>query len=193
MSEVSPTSADNAATPPARRNWVRFLPLGIFAALAWFLLRGLSLDPREIPTPLKDKPAPEFRLESLEVPGKFLARKDMLGKVWMINFWGTWCTVCREEHPVLIEFARSGTIPIIGVDYKDERTAAIRWLGRLGNPYTETVFDEPGGVSIDYGVSAAPETFLIDKQGVIRFKQTGAVTPEILRDQILPLIKKLES
>ena len=181
-----------AAGAPASGAYLRaLLPLAVFAALAAVLYVGLHRDPREIPSPLIDKPAPDFALPTLSEPGRVLARKDLLGKVWLINFWGTWCVVCREEHPVLIDFARTHQVPIIGVDYKDERSAALQWLARLGNPYTDTVFDEPGRVSIDYGVSAAPETFLIDKQGVIRFKQTGAVTPELLRDRILPLIEKL--
>jgi len=117
----------------------------------------------------------------------------MLGKVWLLNAWASWCVACREEHPVLIEFARSATIPIIGLNYKDTRVDGMRWLAQFGNPYTTSAYDEAGRVGIDYGVYAVPETFLIDKQGVVRFKQIGPVTPELLREKILPLIQRLNA
>jgi cytochrome c biogenesis protein CcmG/thiol:disulfide interchange protein DsbE len=176
-----------------RKSLAFLLPLAVFLAIAVFLFKGLWLDPREIPSPLIDKPAPDFRLESLEKPGRLVDRKDMLGKVWLLNAWASWCVACREEHPVLIEFARSATIPIIGLNYKDTRVDGMRWLAQFGNPYTTSAYDEAGRVGIDYGVYAVPETFLIDKQGVVRFKQIGPVTPELLREKILPLIQRLNA
>jgi len=169
------------------------LPLLVFVAISGFLLKGLWLDPREIPSPLINKPAPDFHLESLETPGKIVDRKDMLGKVWMLNAWASWCVACREEHPVLVEFSRSAAIPIVGLNYKDTRMEGMRWLAQFGNPYVTSVFDEAGRVGIDYGVYAVPETFLIDKQGVVRFKQIGPVTPELLEKTILPLIRRLDA
>ena len=176
-----------------RKSLAFLLPLAVFLAISVFLFKGLWLDPREIPSPLIDKPAPDFRLESLETPGRLVDRKDMLGKVWLLNAWASWCVACREEHPVLVEFARSATIPIIGLNYKDTRVDGMRWLAQFGNPYTTSAYDEAGRVGIDFGVYAVPETFLIDKQGVVRFKQIGPVTPELLREKILPLIQRLNA
>lgn len=173
---------------------LRFLlPLFVFLAIAGFLLKGLWLDPREIPSPLIDKPAPDFRLQSLEDPTRQLERKDMLGKVWLLNAWASWCVACREEHPVLVQFARSAAVPIVGLNYKDTRVDGMRWLAQFGNPYVMSLYDEAGRVGIDFGVYAVPETFLIDKQGVVRFKQIGPVTPELLREKILPLIQHLNA
>jgi cytochrome c biogenesis protein CcmG/thiol:disulfide interchange protein DsbE len=176
-----------------RKSLAVFLPLAVFLIIAWFLYQGLYKDPREIPSPLINKPAPDFRLESLESPGRVVERKDMLGKVWLLNTWASWCVACREEHPVLVDFARTATIPIIGLNYKDTRIEGMRWLTQYGNPYAASAFDEAGRVGIDYGVYAVPETFLIDKQGVIRFKQIGPVTPELLHDTLLPLIQRLNA
>jgi len=167
------------------------LPLLVFLGIAAVLFRGLSLDPREIPSPLINKPAPEFHLESLETPGRMVDRKDMLGKVWLLNAWASWCVACREEHPLLVEFAKTAAVPIVGLNYKDTRVEGMRWLAQFGNPYVTSAFDNSGRTGIDYGVYAVPETFLIDKQGVIRFKQIGPVTPELLQNKILPLIRSL--
>jgi cytochrome c biogenesis protein CcmG, thiol:disulfide interchange protein DsbE len=178
----------------SRKSIAYLLPLAVFLGIAGFLLKGLWLDPREIPSPLINKQAPDFRLESLGAPGTFVAPKDMLGKVWLLNFWGSWCVACREEHPLLVEFSRTGVAPVVGVDYKeDDRTAGQRWLRQLGDPFAACGFDPLGRVSIDYGVYAAPETFLIDKQGVIRYKQIGPVTPDILREKIVPMIQRLNA
>ena len=169
------------------------LPLIVFAAIAAVLLKGLSLDPREIPSPLINKPAPDFRLESLEHPGQMFDRKDMLGKVWMLNAWASWCVACREEHPVLVEFSHTGQVPIVGLDYKDTRVDGMRWLTEFGNPYQTSAFDENGRVGIDFGVYGVPETYVIDKAGVIRYKQIGPITPDVLDKTILPLIRKLNA
>lgn len=167
-------------------------PLGIFIVLLVFLGVGLKLDPRDVPSPLVGKPAPAFTLPRLDDPSANFAHKDMLGKVWLLNVWASWCGACREEHPLLVEFSKSGVVPIIGLDYKDNRLDGMRWLDGLGNPYTTVAFDANGRVGIDYGVYGVPETYLIDRQGVIRYKQTGPITPEILRDKIMPLIKELQ-
>ena len=172
----------------------RFLiPLAVFAVLVAFLGVGLTLNPREVPSPLINKPAPTFQLPQLHAPDKTFAQKDMLGKVWMLNVWASWCVACREEHPNLVELARSGAVPIYGLNYKDERADGIAWLARFGNPYQLSAYDRDGRIGIDYGVYGVPETYVIDKAGVIRYKRIGAVTPEILRDKILPLVKELNA
>ena len=171
----------------------RFLiPLAIFVVLAIFLGRGLSLDPREVPSPLIDKPAPTFSLARLDQPGQMIGTEQLRGQVWILNVWASWCVACRDEHPVLVEFAKSGVVPIYGLNYKDKREPALNWLQQLGNPYTASIFDENGRVGIDFGVYGVPETFVIDKQGVIRYKKTGPVTPETIQSTILPLVKKLQ-
>jgi cytochrome c biogenesis protein CcmG/thiol:disulfide interchange protein DsbE len=167
------------------------LPLVLFIGLVAFLLVGLRRDPHEVPSPLINKPAPEFKLSQLREPNKTFSPQEMRGKVWVLNFWGTWCVACREEHPLLLEFAKTGTVPIYGVDYKDDRAAAIQMLEEEGNPYTLTVSDPEGRVSIDYGVYGAPESYLIDRDGVIRFKQIGPITKEVWQKEILPRAKQL--
>ncbi len=181
------------SAPKRSSSFFFLLPLLVFLGIAGFLLKGLWLDPREIPSPLIDKPAPAFRLESLDSPGRVIDSKDMLGKVWLLNTWASWCVSCREEHPVLVDFARTAAVPIVGLNYKDTRVDGMRWLAQFGNPYVVSAFDEAGRVGIDYGVYAVPETFLIDKQGVVRFKQIGPVTPELLHDTLLPLIQRLNA
>ncbi len=167
------------------------IPLVLFIALVVFLMIGLHRDPHEVPSPLINKAAPAFQLPQLHEPTKTFSANSMRGKVWLLNFWGTWCIACREEHPLLVEFAKSGVVPIYGVDYKDDPAAAKQWLNELGNPYTLTAFDVDGRVSIDYGVYGAPESYLIDKNGVIRFKQIGPITEEVWNKKILPLAKQL--
>ena len=172
----------------------RFLiPLVVFLVMVGFLGVGLKLDPREVPSPLIDKPAPAFVLPQLHAADKTFSQKDMLGQVWMLNVWASWCVSCREEHPVLVEYARKGAAPIIGLNYKDERADGIAWLARLGNPYKLSAYDREGKVGIDYGVYGVPETYVIDKKGVIRYKRIGVVTPDILRDKIVPLVKELNA
>ena len=115
----------------------------------------------------------------------------MLGKVWLLNTWASWCVACRQEHPILVEFSKTGTLPIIGLDYKDKDADGLKWISRYGNPYNVSITDSDGRIGIDFGVYGVPETFVIDKEGVIRFKQIGPVTPEVLRDTIIPLVRKL--
>jgi cytochrome c biogenesis protein CcmG/thiol:disulfide interchange protein DsbE len=167
------------------------IPLVIFAILMGFLAVGLGLKPREVPSPLINKPAPAFSLPVLDAPQQTLSAQDLKGKVWILNVWASWCVACRIEHPLLVEFARTATVPIYGLNYKDKREDALRWLANFGNPYARSLSDTEGLVGIDFGVYGVPETFVIDKAGVIRFKQIGPVTPEVLRDDILPLLKKL--
>jgi len=167
------------------------LPLGIFLALAVFLGLGLRLDPREVPSPLIDKPAPAFALPTLADASQTLRKEDMLGKVWMLNVWASWCVACRQEHPVLIEFARRQVVPIYGLNYKDERANGQRWLQAGGDPYVASLFDYDGRTGIDYGVYGVPETFVIDKSGVIRYKHIGPITPDVLQQKIEPLLRQL--
>ena len=167
------------------------IPLGIFAILMGFLAMGLGLKPREIPSPLINKPAPAFSLPLLDDPQQKLSAQDLRGKVWILNVWASWCVACRIEHPLLVEFAKTASVPIYGLNYKDKREDAQRWLVNFGNPYTRSLSDTEGLVGIDFGVYGVPETFIIDKEGVIRMKQIGPVTPEVLRDDILPLLAKL--
>jgi len=172
-------------------NRLLLLPLVLFIGLVAFLLVGLRRDPHEIPSPFINKPAPAFQLKQLQDPGRTFTAQEMRGKVWLLNFWGTWCVACREEHPLLIQYAKTGAVPIYGVDYKDERATALQMLEDEGNPYTITVSDPDGRLSIDYGVYGAPETFLIDRDGVIRYKQIGPITEEAWQKEILPRVKQL--
>jgi cytochrome c biogenesis protein CcmG/thiol:disulfide interchange protein DsbE len=167
------------------------LPLLVFVVLLGFLAAGLSLKPREVPSPLIDKPAPAFSLPVLATPDQQLSLQDMRGKVWLLNVWASWCVACRIEHPLLVELSGTGAVPIIGLNYKDKRDDALGWLAKFGNPYVASLSDTEGLVGIDYGVYGVPETFVIDKNGVIRMKHIGPVTPEVLRDDILPLVKRL--
>ena len=172
---------------------LRFVaPLGLFAVLVYFLWRGLALDPHALPSPLIDKPAPGFALSRLDDAGRTIRRDDMLGKVWLLNVWASWCTACREEHASLLAFARTRAAPVVGLNYKDTRAEGLAWLSQLGDPYAASAFDRDGRVGIDFGVYGVPETFVIDKQGVIRFKHVGALTPELIRTRIQPLLKALD-
>jgi len=172
-------------------NRLLLLPLVLFVGLVAFLLVGLRRDPHEIPSPFINKPAPAFQLKQLQDPTKTFSAQDMRGKVWLLNFWGTWCVACREEHPLLIQYSKTGAVPIYGVDYKDERATALQLLEDEGNPYTVTASDPDGRLSIDYGVYGAPETFLIDRNGVIRYKQIGPITEEAWQKEILPRVRQL--
>jgi len=172
----------------------RFLiPLGIFVVVVAFLGIGLTLNPRELPSPLVGKPAPSFSLPQLHEKEKVLSSNDLRGKVWLLNFWASWCGGCKEEHPVLIHLAKSGEVPIYGMDYKDRREEALAWLREWGNPYPLVAVDESGRVGIDYGVYGVPETYVIDKAGVIRYKQIGPLREDVLQTKILPLVRELQN
>jgi cytochrome c biogenesis protein CcmG/thiol:disulfide interchange protein DsbE len=171
---------------------LRFLiPLALFVALAWFLYAGLSLNPREVPSPLIGKPAPAFALPRLDDPTQTVKREDLLGKVWVMNVWASWCAPCREEHPLVIALAKQRNVPVIGLNYKDRPGDARNWLERLGNPYAATLIDFDGKVGIDFGVYGVPETFVIDAQGLVRFKHVGALTPQVISQKLEPLLKEL--
>ncbi len=190
----------------------RFLiPLAVFLVLVVFLAIGLNRDPREVPSPLVGKPAPDFSVPRLAEPGSF-SPQDMKGKVWLLNVWSSWCVSCRQEHPLLVAFAKRNNLPIVGLSYKEVRgddelsgkkmeldaettlvkQRAAAWLSQHGNPYAHVALDVTGRVGIDYGVYGVPESYLIDKAGVIRYKQIGPITPEALEKKILPLIEQLE-
>ena len=166
-------------------------PLAVFIILAGFLIVGLGLDPHEVPSPLIDKPAPSFRLAELDNPDRTFAPGDMLGKVWLLNVWASWCVSCRAEHALLSALSRTGVVPIYGLAYKDGRESALGFLGSFGNPYVLSMQDVDGRVGIDYGVYGVPESYLIDKTGTIRFKQIGPVTIEVNEKTILPMVERL--
>jgi len=186
------------------------IPLALFFGLVAFLAVGLKRDPREIPSPLVGKPAPAFSLPTLTGDQPF-SPADYKGQVWLFNVWATWCVACREEHPLLVEFSKTQSVPIIGLSYKEVQAAdqtngplsddaklslarerGLRFLQRQGDPYKLSVMDLDGSVGIDYGVYGVPETYVIDREGIIRYKQVGPVTPEILETKLLPLIRQLE-
>jgi cytochrome c biogenesis protein CcmG/thiol:disulfide interchange protein DsbE len=168
------------------------LPFVVFVVLAGFLYRGLNLDPHEVPSPLIGKAAPPFNLPQLHDPAKSFSPQEMKGKVWLLNVWASWCVSCKEEHPILVQLSRQNIVPIYGLDYKDKRADAEMTLNGGGDPYTLTVSDTDGRIGIDYGVYGVPETYVIDKQGVIQYKQIGPITPKSLNETILPLVAKLE-
>ena len=164
-----------------------------FSALVILLAAGLGLNPREVPSPLIGKPAPHFELPLLAAPDKTFSQKDMLGKVWILNVWASWCPPCLVEHPVVTGLAKSGIAPVVGLNYKDAREDALPWLKRNGDPYQLSVFDTAGRIAIDYGVYGVPETYVIDRKGVIRYKHIGPLTPEIAQKKLEPLVKELSA
>jgi len=169
-----------------------WIPFAIFVVLVAFLAIGLKLNPREVPSPLFGKPAPAFSAPRLHAPEKTLSNVDMLGKVWMLNVWASWCVACRVEHPVLMNFAKTNTLPIIGLDYKDTAVDGTKWLAQHGDPYETSITDPDGRIGINFGVYGVPETFIIDKAGVIRHKHIGPVTEAALKDTIAPLVRELQ-
>jgi len=168
------------------------IPLAVFLLLVGFLAVGLNRDPREVPSPLIGKAAPAFDLPLLSQPDKRFAPGDMRGKVWLLNVWASWCVSCRDEHPVLVDLSKKSVLPILGLNYKDRNDEAQRWLQQFGNPYQLSVVDADGRIGIDYGVYGVPETYLIDGEGVIRYKQIGPLTPAILEQKVLPLAMALK-
>lgn len=193
---------------------LRFLiPFALFVGLVFIFIRGLHLDPHDIPSPLINKPAPNFSVPQLNETGKLFRAEDMRGKVWLLNVWATWCSACREEHATLVELAQTQVLPIIGLSYKEvrgdsnlgidveklspeselqlARQRALAMLNQNGNPYAITALDLDGRVGIDYGVYGVPESYVIDKQGIIRMKQTGPISPAVWQEKILPKILEL--
>lgn len=169
------------------------IPLILFIVLAIFLAIGLKLNPREIPSPFINKPAPLFSAQKLTAPDEILTTNDLKGKVWLFNVWASWCVSCRDEHPILNQFAQKQTVFIVGLNYKDDPAAAKKWLDILGNPYNVSIMDKEGRIGIDWGVYGVPETFVVDKKGIIRYKHTGPVTQEDIQQTFLPLITKLQA
>jgi cytochrome c biogenesis protein CcmG, thiol:disulfide interchange protein DsbE len=167
------------------------VPLAIFFLLVGFFAVGLFRDPREVPSPFIGRAAPAFKLEQLHQPQLAFAPEEMRGKVWLLNVWASWCVACQAEHPLLVQMSKQKVVPIVGLNYKDKRDDGLQWLARHGDPYVLSAFDVEGRVGIDYGVYGVPETFVIDKQGVIRYKQIGPITPEALEKKIRPLLKEL--
>jgi cytochrome c biogenesis protein CcmG/thiol:disulfide interchange protein DsbE len=167
------------------------VPLGMFLVLSAFLTMGLRLDPREVPSPLINRPAPSFRLTQLDDPDKTFAPAEMIGRVWLLNVWASWCVSCRAEHAVLTALSRMHVVPIYGLAYKDTRENALTFLGSFGNPYVLSIQDIDGRAGIDYGVYGVPETYVIDTVGVIRFKQIGPIAIDVLEKTILPMVGRL--
>jgi cytochrome c biogenesis protein CcmG/thiol:disulfide interchange protein DsbE len=171
---------------------LKFLvPLGLFLVLVGFLYAGLGLNPREVPSPLIDRPAPAFSLPRLDDPGKSIRREDLLGTVWVLNVWASWCAPCQQEHPLVIDLAKRTRVPVYGLNYKDQPGNARAWLQRLGDPYAATLIDFDGRVGIDWGVYGVPETFVIDTKGQVRYKHIGPLTEQAVRERIEPLLKQL--
>ena len=166
-------------------------PLVLFIFLGLLLAYGLNLDPRKIPSPLIGKSLPAFSLATVADPARSVSRDELKGRVYLLNVWASWCVACRQEHPLLNELTRNKAVPIIGLNYKDKRQDALGWLGSLGNPYELSLSDTDGRLGIDLGVYGVPETFVIDKQGVIRYKHIGPITPEAWEQKLAPLIRQL--
>ena len=187
------------------------IPLGLFVVLLVFLAIGLKRDPREIPSPLVNRPAPAFSLQTLQSGQGVFSPDSMRGKVWMLNVWATWCAACQEEHPVLVSFAREGLVPLVGLSYKEvqasdepagkpmnpedklamARQRSLNWLRVKGDPYSLVAMDLDGRVGIDYGVYGVPESFLIDRTGTIRWKHVGPLTPEVVSGALMPKVREL--
>lgn len=177
----------------ARSTTRYLLPLGIFIALAALLFYGLKLDPRKVPSPLVNKPAPAFTLESLSEPGKTISSDILKGRMSLVNVWASWCPSCRQEHGELVRIARESDVQMIGFNWKDERPAALEMLRRYGNPYVLSVFDPDNKVGLDWGVYGAPETFIVDAEGIIRHKQIGPIDQRVWENEILPVIEQYRS
>jgi cytochrome c biogenesis protein CcmG/thiol:disulfide interchange protein DsbE len=169
------------------------IPLLLFIIMAIFLALGLNLKPSEIPSPLLNRPAPVFSALKLNATTEKLSPVDLKGKVWLFNVWASWCVSCRSEHPVLNQLAQQQAVVIVGLNYKDDPEAAKQWLATLGNPYNDSVMDADGRIGLDWGVYGVPETFVMDKQGIVRYKHTGAVTEDDVQKTFLPLIAKLQA
>jgi len=170
----------------------KYIPIGIFILLVALLGFGLSNDPKKVPTPFIDKPVPAFDTTRLYKPEN-ISTESMKGKVWLLNVFASWCASCRSEHKLLTEFIETYKFPVVGLNYKDEEADAKKWLAYFGNPYYAVAVDRKGAIGIDLGVYGVPETFVMDKNGIVRYKQIGPVTPESLEKTIVPLVKKLES
>jgi len=170
-----------------------FLPLLVLGLLVSAFWIGLYRDPREVPSPLINRQAPEFSLPGVKNPDATLSNEMFIGQVSVVNVWGSWCVGCRVEHEALMRFASLTDVPIYGINYKDEKANALNWLAQLGDPYVLSGYDYEGLVSIDWGVYGAPETFVIDKRGVVRYKKIGPITQELIQDKLLPMLDLLQA
>ena len=170
----------------------RLLPFVAFLALAIALAAGLSHDPRALPSALVGRAAPAFELAVLDGEGRSVNVGELRGQVWLFNVWASWCAPCQLEHPVVAGLAQRARVPVYGLNYKDQPAAARAWLQRLGDPYAATLVDPQGRTAIDYGVYGVPETFVIDRQGVVRFRHAGPLTPEMVERRLLPLLRELQ-
>ena len=168
------------------------LPLGLFILVVALFGVGLTRDPKLVPSPLIGKPAPDFRLDLLATPARALGIDDLRGQVFLLNVWASWCVACGTEHPLLVELAKSGTVDIIGLNYKDERSDALEWLSQRGDPYRLSLHDPAGDFGLDLGVYGVPETFVIDAEGIIRYKHIGPISPDVLERELLPLVAQLK-
>lgn len=188
---------DNQEAPTEQeqrpKRWVYLMPLGLFVVLMVFFFYGLGLNPRLIPSPLIGQPSPEFALPKLSNPDEIFKQTDLKGEVSLLNIWATWCTSCRQEHPVLMKIAESKQVPIYGLYYKDDPALGIDWLKNYGNPYQENAVDEDGKVGIEWGAYGTPETFVIDQQGIIRHKHVGPISWHEWKTKLLPLINSLRN
>ncbi len=167
------------------------IPLGIFVLMVGLLGYGLTLDPKRVPSPLIDKPAPPFSLARLHQPETRVSQNDFMGQVWVLNVWASWCVSCRAEHKVISRLAAMNLSKIIGLNYKDQSADAKRWLQQFGDPYSASLMDQDGRVGIDWGVYGVPETFIIGKDGLIKYKHIGPVTDESLEAEVIPALKAL--
>lgn len=167
------------------------LPIALFLIVVGFLAVGLQRDPRLVPSPLIGKPFPAFSLTTLADQSRTLTLAELGGEVFLLNVWASWCVACREEHPLLVDLAARGAVPLIGMNYKDERADARAWLEKRGNPYRVSIYDHEGRLGLDLGVYGVPETFVIDRDGTIRYKHVGPLSSEVLEREVLPLVAKL--
>lgn len=168
------------------------IPIGLFGVLVAFFFIGLRLDPSEVPSPLIGKPAPVFDLPELKDLSQRVSNADLSGRPTLLNVWATWCAGCRQEHEMLLQLAEQGGVPIYGLNYRDERTGALRWLEQLGDPYVAVAYDPDGSGSLDWGVYGAPETFLIDPDGVVVYKHLGPMTPSAWREEFMPRMQQMQ-
>ena len=169
--------------------WRYAVPLAVLAVIGVFFYRGLSLNPSYVPSALLGKPIPEFSLPSLTDPDRSIGTQDLRDKVALVNVWGTWCVECRHEHAFLVELARGG-VPIYGLNLRDDRASALSWLGTLGDPYVGSGFDPEGEAAVDWGVTGAPETFLIGRGGTVLYKHISPLTAQVWADDFLPLLER---
>lgn len=168
------------------------IPLILFAVIVLFFWRGLHTDPHIVPSVLIGKQVPNFNYPSLSNSSQSINEKQFLGHISLLNVWATWCITCHAEHPILMDIAQTSGISIYGLDYKDQRQAALTWLKKYGNPYKDVIYDDKGTLAINLGVYGTPETFVIDSKGIIRYKYIGAISPDVWQDTLLPEIKKLQ-